>query len=76
MVEDNRPKESTLSTADFKFICQFVYDATGIVLGDSKREMVYRRLTRIVRERKLNSFSEYCRLLKKQPEKRATKYES
>ncbi|MEY8200493.1 MAG: protein-glutamate O-methyltransferase CheR [Colwellia sp.] len=52
-----------LSEDDFKFICQFVYDTTGIVLNDSKREMLYRRLTRIIRERKLNSFSEYCQLL-------------
>lgn len=72
MPEDTRAEESKLSTADFKFICQFVYDSTGIVLNDGKREMVYRRLTRIVRERKLNSFSEYCRLLKKEPEKESS----
>jgi chemotaxis protein methyltransferase CheR len=72
MPEDTRAEESKLSTADFNFICKFVYDSTGIVLNDSKREMVYRRLTRIVRERKLKSFSEYCRLLKTQPEKESS----
>ena len=59
----NRDQAMQLSEDDFKFICQFVYDTTGIVLNDSKREMLYRRLTRIIRERKLNSFSEYCQLL-------------
>lgn len=55
-----------LSDSDFKFICQFVYDNTGIVLNDSKKEMLYRRLTRIVREKKLSSFTEYCSLLREQ----------
>lgn len=59
-----REKVSTLTDSEFKFICQFVYQSTGIVLNDSKREMVYRRLTRIVRERKLASFSQYCDLLR------------
>lgn len=58
-----------LSDKEFKYICQLVYDFAGIVLNHSKREMVYRRLTRIVRERKLNSFREYYQMLKADPEK-------
>jgi len=65
---EGRDKVVRLSNEDFAFICQFVYESTGIVLNESKREMVYRRLTRIVRERKLDSFSEYCQLLKQQEE--------
>jgi chemotaxis protein methyltransferase CheR len=65
----NRDQAMQLSKDDFKFVCQFVYDNTGIVLNDSKREMLYRRLTRIVRERKLQSFGEYCQLLRDQGEK-------
>lgn len=53
-----------LSDSDFTFICHFVYETTGIVLNEAKREMIYRRLTRIVRERKLSSFSEYCQILR------------
>ena len=64
----NRDQAMQLSEGDFKFICQFVYETTGIVLNDSKREMLYRRLTRIVRERKLNSFADYCQLLREQGE--------
>jgi chemotaxis protein methyltransferase CheR len=61
---NEREMSVKLSDDDFTFICKFVYDHTGIVLNDSKREMLYRRLTRIVRERKLNSFSDYCQMLK------------
>lgn len=61
---DSRNQSVKLTDEDFTFICQFVYKNTGIVLNNSKREMLYRRLTRIVRERKLSSFSEYCQLLK------------
>lgn len=64
--QNGRDKAVRLSDDDFTFICDFVYQSTGIVLNDNKREMVYRRLTRIVRERKLNSFSDYCQLLKQQ----------
>ncbi len=57
-----------LSDDDFNFICTFVYQSTGIVLNANKREMVYRRLTRIIRDRKLKSFSDYCALLKENSE--------
>ena len=58
----------TLNNKDFKFICDYVYNAAGIVLTESKREMVYRRLTRVIRDRELPSFKAYCQLLKTQPE--------
>lgn len=61
---DSREKSAQLTDEEFNFICQFVYQVAGIVLNDSKREMVYRRLTRIIRERKISSFSEYCHVLK------------
>jgi len=67
MKNGQRDNAASLNKAEFTFICQFVYDMTGIVLTEQKREMVYRRLTRIVRERKLTSFSAYCELLKADP---------
>lgn len=63
----NRNMACQLSDKDFAFICQFVYQSTGIVLNESKREMLYRRLTRIIRERKINSFTDYCQRLKDSP---------
>jgi chemotaxis protein methyltransferase CheR len=65
----SRDKAFELSKNDFNFLCQYVYDIAGIVLNASKKEMVYRRLTRIIRERKISSFTEYCNLLKAEPEK-------
>lgn len=66
MTNNTRGTSVQLSDGDFNFICEFVYQSTGIVLNENKREMVYRRLTRIVRDRKLNSFSDYCQLLRTQ----------
>ena len=64
-----RDEAFELSKNDFNFICQYLYDIAGIVINDSKKEMVYRRLTRIIRDRKIASFTEYCDLLKTEPEK-------
>jgi chemotaxis protein methyltransferase CheR len=61
---DERHEDHSLSSKEFKFICEYVHSATGILLNESKREMVYRRFSRIIRERKLNSFSDYCHLLR------------
>lgn len=67
-MSSERKSDVTLSSKDFKFICEFVYQHTGIVLTENKREMVYRRLSRIVRERKFHSFTEYCQLLRCDPD--------
>lgn len=53
-----------LSDKEFSFICKLVYDASGIVLDERKREMLYRRLRKRTKELSLASFSEYCVLLK------------
>jgi chemotaxis protein methyltransferase CheR len=64
---DSRDNSQKLSDSDFDYICKYVYEKSGIVLGVTKREMVYRRFTRIVRDRKLGSFTEYCQILKENP---------
>ena len=61
--QSTRLEQHTLSSKQFKFICRLVYEATGIVLDERKREMVYRRLMRRTRDLKIASFSEYCSLL-------------
>ncbi|MGL1956366.1 MAG: protein-glutamate O-methyltransferase CheR [Colwellia sp.] len=68
MKTDTRDASVKLTDEEFNYICQFVYNSAGIVLNENKREMVYRRFTRIVRERKLNSFGDYCALLKQNTE--------
>jgi len=65
MLQSNqRTQEHSLSSEEFKFICQLVYDTSGIVLGERKREMVYRRLMRRTRELRISSFKAYYQLLK------------
>ncbi|REL29772.1 CheR family methyltransferase [Thalassotalea euphylliae] len=71
-MKDVREDSYQLSSKNFKFICDYVYDSAGIVLGEAKREMLYRRLTRVIRERKLPSFDAYCDLLRSQPEQERT----
>jgi chemotaxis protein methyltransferase CheR len=63
-VPGNRQQAYTLSDKDFQFVCRFVYEHTGIVLDERKREMVYRRLMRRTRHLKLSSFGDYCEILK------------
>lgn len=59
-----RSDNNSLTEKEFSFICQLVYDKTGIVLGEKKKEMVYRRLMRRIKELGIASFSGYCDLLK------------
>ncbi|WP_024610295.1 protein-glutamate O-methyltransferase CheR [Pseudoalteromonas sp. TB64] len=56
-------KEFLCTDRDFKEIAKLVYNACGIVLGEHKREMVYSRLARRVRERKLSDFKAYLEYL-------------
>ena len=66
--DHSRSEQYRLSEQEYKFICKLVYDTCGIVLDERKREMVYRRLMRRTRDLKLTSFSEYCELLKNDPD--------
>ncbi|ALQ09531.1 protein-glutamate O-methyltransferase CheR [Pseudoalteromonas fuliginea] len=58
-------KEFLFTDRDFKEIADLVYNACGIVLGEHKREMVYSRLARRIRERNLVDFKSYLAFLKK-----------
>ncbi|MDX2299669.1 MAG: protein-glutamate O-methyltransferase CheR [Xanthomonadaceae bacterium] len=57
-----------LRDEDFAFISRFVFDRCGIVLGDNKRQLVFGRLVRRLRELGLSSFAQYCQRLRDQPE--------
>jgi len=56
-------REFILSDSDFHKISETAYKYTGIVLGDHKRDMVYGRLSRRLRELGLSRFSDYCALI-------------
>ena len=52
-------REFAFSDVDFRSLAQLAYDHAGIVLQESKREMVYGRLSRRLRALRLNTFRNY-----------------
>ena len=57
-------REFPFSDAEFDFIRNLVTDHAAIRLADNKRQMVYGRLVRRLRELRLGSFAEYIEVLK------------
>lgn len=57
----------TLTDADFRRVCQLIYERAGIVLADNKREMVYSRLAKRLRLHGMSDFGEYLDRLVRQP---------
>ena len=56
-------KEFNLTERDFNTIRKLVYDHTGINLSEGKRDMVYSRLAKRLRQLGLETFGDYCALL-------------
>ncbi len=56
-------REFVFTEADFRFLVQFAYEHAGIALGESKRNLIYSRLSRRLRTLGLTSFREYCEYL-------------
>ncbi len=52
-----------MSTKEFKFFKDLIYELAGIALADSKQIMVQGRLAKRLRALKLESFTEYSKLL-------------
>ena len=61
---DFENKEFPFTDEDFSFIQTLVAERTGIVLTEIKRTMVYSRIARRIRQCGVNTFEEYCQLLK------------
>jgi len=58
-------REFTYTDRDFRRVCQLIYARAGISLADSKRDMVYSRLSRRLRVLELKTFTEYLDRLEK-----------
>ena len=56
-------REFIFTEKDFHILRKLVSRHTGIALSEAKRELVYSRLTRRLRQLNLKSFSKYCQLL-------------
>ena len=61
------PREFAFSDADFRSLAQLAHDQAGIALADSKRNLVYSRLSRRLRALRLTSFREYREYLDANP---------
>lgn len=59
-----REQEFPFTDSDFRYISTFAAEYAGIMLPDTKRDMVYSRLTRRLRVLRLPSFARYCDLLR------------
>jgi chemotaxis protein methyltransferase CheR len=60
-------REFAFSDADFRSLAQFAYEQAGIALADSKRNLVYSRLSRRLRALGLTTFREYREHLASDP---------
>ena len=58
-------REFAFSDADFRGLAQVAYDYAGIALGESKRNLLYSRLSRRLRVLGLSTFRDYCDFLAK-----------
>ena len=59
-IAENREREFEFTDRDFGFLRDVVMEHSGISLGEQKRQLVYGRLTRRLRQLGLRSFAEYC----------------
>ncbi|PCI05658.1 MAG: chemotaxis protein [Hyphomicrobiales bacterium] len=62
--QDSSDRAYVLSDSDFTAISGLVLQQSGIHLGDAKKDLVYSRLTKRIRVRKMNGFSEYIEFVK------------
>ncbi|MCK7595119.1 CheR family methyltransferase [Pseudomarimonas salicorniae] len=65
MADNAHGREFDFSERDFRRVCDMIYKRAGIALADSKRDMVYSRLSRRLRALGLRSFQEYLQQLDK-----------
>jgi chemotaxis protein methyltransferase CheR len=61
--ETHLDREFPMSQANFDKIKKIAYDITGIKLNNQKKNLVYNRLSRRIRDRNLIGFDDYCQLL-------------
>ena len=63
-------REFVFSDLDFRSLVQLAYEYAGIALSDSKRNLVYTRVSRRLRALRLNSFRDYRAYLAENPPER------
>ena len=61
-------RDLEMTDADFERVRKLIYQRAGIVLAEHKREMVYSRLARRLRQYRLTRFADYLARLERQPD--------
>ncbi|HHO0144574.1 TPA: CheR family methyltransferase [Providencia stuartii] len=61
------PQIEPLTDEEFGRVCRFFHKKSGIVLTMNKKSMVYNRLLKRLRDCNVNNFSEYLRMLEREP---------
>ncbi len=59
--------QAGISDKELETVSQLIYQRAGIVLSSQKRDMVYNRLSRRLRELNISHFSDYLKLLESNP---------
>ena len=67
-------KNYVLTDAEYKDICTLVYDNTGIILNEEKRKLAYSRFSRRLKELNLNTFHEYCEIVRSGDKREMTNF--
>ncbi len=73
-VEMDNSREFLYTEKDFKYLAQLAGTRAGISLSSSKRELIYGRLARRLRELGLKSYKQYCDRLKEGDEEELTHF--
>lgn len=63
-------REFELTDKDFKFIQWFIHKTVGIYLSDRKKTMVYGRVSRLLRKRGLQRFSDFKAIIESDEQER------
>jgi chemotaxis protein methyltransferase CheR len=53
-----------LVDSTFKDLRDYIYDKSGIYIADSKKYLIENRLSHVLKEKKLNSFEDYLKMIK------------
>lgn len=72
--EEFASREFPMTDIDFQRIKKVAYQITGITLSDHKKNMIYSRLARRLRQLKFAIFSEYCDLIEQKCSSELTEF--
>lgn len=73
-VEATNQREFQMSDSDFQRVSELAYEYTGIVLGPQKKDMVYGRLARRLRELNLQRVEDYLGLIDSERKPEVSKF--